>query len=260
MKLLVESVCESVIINPSFLGNLDDPTHFLALRFSAPECVGQVDSKSILGHAMIDHPTREEYLRDFPLSSDIRKEALKQALDIRKFEIELYWKRATYFWAFIAASFAGYFALQANAEPANTYTITCLGFLFSLAWYLVNRGSGAWQRHWESHVDLLEDEVMGPLYKTLLNRDTHRFYHLAEPYAYSPSRINTLLALGVTITWMVLIARTLSRANAFRSPYSGTITAMSILTVVGAIALFWGAHSRKAKEIISVERSVRKYR
>ena len=34
--------------------------------------------------------------------------ALAYALDIRKFEIELYWKRATYFWGFIAAAFAGY--------------------------------------------------------------------------------------------------------------------------------------------------------
>ena len=32
-------------------------------------------------------------------------------MDIRKFEIDLYWKRAAYFWAFIAATFAGYFAL-----------------------------------------------------------------------------------------------------------------------------------------------------
>lgn len=36
-------------------------------------------------------------------------EALKMALDTRKFEIELYWKRATYFWAFIALAFGAFF-------------------------------------------------------------------------------------------------------------------------------------------------------
>ena len=190
----------------------------------------------------------------------MRKEALKQALDIRKFEIELYWKRATYFWAFIAASFAGYFALQSKADAASIYIVACLGFLFSLAWYLVNRGSGAWQRNWEGHVDLLEDEVMGPLYKTMLNRHTYKFYELAEPYSFSPSRINTLLAVGVTITWAILIVRTLSNANAFRPPYSGTIILMSILTFVGTVALFWLGHSRDAKEPLSIERSLRKYR
>jgi hypothetical protein len=135
---------------------------------------------------------RERYLADFPMGC-VRKEALKQALDIRKFEIDLYWKRATYFWTFIAASFAGYFVLQKDADLANVYIVSCLGFLFSLAWYLVNRGSGAWQRNWEAHVDLLEDEIMGPLYKTLINRRAYRFLNLTEPYAYSPSKINNLL-------------------------------------------------------------------
>lgn len=36
--------------------------------------------------------------------------ALDRALDSRKFEIELYWKRATYFWAFLAVTLAGYSA------------------------------------------------------------------------------------------------------------------------------------------------------
>jgi tRNA A-37 threonylcarbamoyl transferase component Bud32 len=56
---------------------------------------------------MREQGERERYLADFPMG-EVRKEALKQALDIRKFEIDLYWKRATYFWAFIAVSFAGY--------------------------------------------------------------------------------------------------------------------------------------------------------
>ena len=46
--------------------------------------------------------------------------ALAYALDIRKFEIELYWKRATYYWAFIAAAFAGYaltYKTAADHEP-----------------------------------------------------------------------------------------------------------------------------------------------
>ena len=38
------------------------------------------------------------------------EEALKIALDTRKFEIELYWKRASYFWLFIGAVFVAYFS------------------------------------------------------------------------------------------------------------------------------------------------------
>ena len=63
--------------------------------------------------------TPEEYRARFaepqtPRTQDASKEADTQAgelafaADIRKFEIELYWKRATYYWTFIAAAFAGY--------------------------------------------------------------------------------------------------------------------------------------------------------
>lgn len=58
--------------------------------------------------------TTDEYKKAFGLSetpkSDAEK-ALQFALDIRKFEIDLYWKRATYFWAFLAVTLAGYFTL-----------------------------------------------------------------------------------------------------------------------------------------------------
>jgi hypothetical protein len=91
--------------------------------------------------------TRDEYNRlfDGSLVSDPKREgALALALDIRKFEIDLYWKRAAYFWAFLAAAFAGYFALLTSKDiPSEKgealLTVSCLGVVFSLAWYLVNR-------------------------------------------------------------------------------------------------------------------------
>ncbi|QWF70402.1 hypothetical protein KEF85_13820 [Methylomonas paludis] len=54
-----------------------------------------------------------QYLSDFGVSDydkDKKKltAALTNALDTRKFEIELYWKRATYFWTFIGVIFGGY--------------------------------------------------------------------------------------------------------------------------------------------------------
>lgn len=207
---------------------------------------------------MDEHPARREYLAAFP-SGEVQKEALKQALDIRKFEIDLYWRRATYFWAFIAAAFAAYFALQKGADSANLYVVTCLGLLFSLAWYFVNRGSGAWQRNWEAHVDLLEDEIMGPLYKTLINRRTYRFIDLLEPFSFSPSRINNLLSLLVTATWCVLLLRTLSRIG-WQAIHSGTVVSMTILTVVAVGALGWRGASRRTDDPISVHQRTRSYR
>ena len=45
---------------------------------------------------------RNKYLGQFQRGE--LETALEHALDIRKFEIELYWKRAAYVWAFIAAA------------------------------------------------------------------------------------------------------------------------------------------------------------
>ncbi len=98
------------------------------------------------------------------------EKALELALDIRKFEIELYWKRATYFWTFIGAAFAGYALVYKTSDGDGSWLLlvfSSLGLLFSVAWYLVNRGSKFWQNNWERHVDLLEDQVIGPLYKTI---------------------------------------------------------------------------------------------
>ena len=65
----------------------------------------------------------QEYKDKFGLDKpgSNKGEALKYALEIRKFEIDLYWKRATYFWTFIAAALAGYFLIQKSEGAANTY-------------------------------------------------------------------------------------------------------------------------------------------
>jgi hypothetical protein len=59
---------------------------------------------------------RQDYI-DMFAGDDRQKAALALAHDIRKFEIDLYWKRATYFWAFIAVAFAGFFCFQQPARP-----------------------------------------------------------------------------------------------------------------------------------------------
>lgn len=40
---------------------------------------------------------------------------LEVSKDVRKFEIELYWKRAAYFWAFVSVFFIGFY--QTLPEP-----------------------------------------------------------------------------------------------------------------------------------------------
>lgn len=137
--------------------------------------------------------------------------AFKQASDIRKFEIELYWKRAGYFWALIAVAFAGYFAILSSAAIQSkfflSFVVSSIGFVFTLAWHLVNRGSKYWQENWENHLDLLEDQVTGPLYKTRLERPQDQGFadkFFTGPLAISVSKINQWVSIFVIGIWITL--------------------------------------------------------
>lgn len=135
------------------------------------------------------------------VSADIAERAFNKAWETRNFEIEMYWKRATYFWAFIASTFVAYFALvgaDTYAKPdsfdhVEVYVVACIGFVLSYAWWATNKGSKAWQRHWEVHVDLLEDKFTGPLYKIVHPTDT-----------YSVSKINEIVSLVFVCVWFGL--------------------------------------------------------
>jgi len=170
-----------------------------------------------------------------------REEALKCALDIRKFEIELYWKRATYFWTLIAASFAGYFALQnVDAEKRNAasiFIISCIGLILSAAWHLVNRGSKYWQENWERHVDVLAEKVIGPLYRTTLSREDWAIIKPHSGFPFSVSRINQIVSLFITILWFGLAVRAFPLAHSFLPSRVNAYWTMAGFTTVFLILL-----------------------
>ena len=160
-----------------------------------------------------------KYKSDFGIEPENRKKleaALEHALDIRKFEIELYWKRATYFWALIASTFAGYFVILGAEHLVDkkflAFIVACVGFLFTFALFQVNRGSKQWQENWENHVDILEDKVIGPLHKTVLGRspdDTLFESHFTGPSNISVSKTNQIVNLFTLCIWFALACVTL---------------------------------------------------
>lgn len=160
----------------------------------------------------------DEYRKDFLSIKVLNKRALDRALEIRKFEIDLYWKRASYFWTFIGATLAGFVAVQVSTtlrKDDMSVLLASLGLVFSVAWLFVNRGSKYWQENWEYHVDMLEDSVNGPLYKVVLERSVpknlnDRAVHLLTgPSPVSVSKINQLISLFVTVIWIILLCYSL---------------------------------------------------
>jgi hypothetical protein len=144
------------------------------------------------------------------ISEKALENALEKALDIRKFEIELYWKRAGYFWLFIASVFTSYFMVITNKriEIKNELALLLsgLGIFLSVCWFFVNKASKYWQENWEKHVDMLEDNIMGSLYKTTFEYKDKKsdFIHPLRPYNYSVSKINQFLSFVVIFVWIFL--------------------------------------------------------
>jgi hypothetical protein len=195
---------------------------------------------------------QERYNRKFGISDkNIEKtqRALDYALDIRKFEIELYWKRATYFWALIAVAFAGFFAVLASdkIDQAELYAfiIGCVGFVFSWSWFLVNRGSKYWQENWENHVNMLEDTVIGPLYKTRLQRpkdDDIIERVVTGPAQLSVSKINQWVSFFTLVVWVILVYSTLPPFS-LNSSISVMRVVVFVTTISACIMMCWKGKS-----------------
>lgn len=193
--------------------------------------------------------------------------ALEKALDIRKFEIDLYWKRATYFWTFIGVTFAGYFAIQTSNSLHNRdilIVLSCLGMVFSWAWFCVNRGSKFWQENWEKHVDNLEDKTIGPLYKIILSRNTddYRFgdklnNFITGPSQNSVSKINQIISLYMTILWCILLFYSLPpfKFNASVNIFYLSVIFLTILTCISFVFKFGKSYTDGSWHVAKVRKS-----
>lgn len=178
----------------------------------------------------------EDYSKNF--NDKQRKKALEVALDIRKFEIELFWKRATYFWIFISLIFVGYYTILDNETLSNAelykVAVSYIGLVFSFSWYLVNRGSKFWQNNWELHVDFLEDQEIGPLYKMMIDNRSCACEPL-KPYPFSVSRINILISLYVVLIWLSISI--LSTVQYFQSDYDNTLVFFILIAAFNLIVM-----------------------
>lgn len=181
--------------------------------------------------------------------------ALQLALDIRKFEIDLYWKRAGYFWTIVTAALAGYLAVMGidkyEYRAPALLLITSFGLTCSVAWYLVNRGSKHWQNNWENHVDLLEDSVVGPLYKTIVRDDNAAWWRFWTSHPYSVSKLNQLVSLFVLGLFAILYEQTLQRQYVVPRTWlavDGFATSIVLLTTLAVLSLLWFGRTGRIDE------------
>ena len=131
-----------------------------------------------------------------------QKRRLDIAVQVRNFEIELFWKRSVFFWGFISAAFVGYAALRI-ANPELGLMIACFGMVCSGAWTLLNRGSKYWQESWETKVNEAEIDIGGKLFtRQELTQNKGRWLRGRK---YSVSKLAIALSDYVFLLWFSLV-------------------------------------------------------
>jgi hypothetical protein len=183
-------------------------SRFLSARRREKEAAAPTAQLRNMGHHSSPEPVQVAHI-DMRSSSEERRRDKKKfdaAFDVRKFEIELFWKRSLFFWGFIAAALVGIATLK-NEQPMLSLLISEFGIICSLAWTLANRGSKYWQEQWESKIEQVEDGITGPLFKN--EEKPKNFGWWLQGRRYSVSRLATAVSDSVLLLWVSIYIRQL---------------------------------------------------
>lgn len=165
--------------------------------------------------------------------------SLEIAIDNRKLEIELLWRRTLVFWGFIAALFVAVGTLKAY-DPQLTIVLSSMGIVFSFIWSLVNRASKSWQESWEIKAKQIFDEryqSQSGLYKRLEGNQDGVFPWL-RPSKFSVSRLLIILSDYLALFWtgltVYLVARDQLETWLPKGALGISFTVFSVLYIVYA--------------------------
>jgi hypothetical protein len=133
------------------------------------------------------------------------KQILTYAADVRKFEIDLFWKRSTFFWAFSTTALGAYGF--ANNHPGLQFAAGCFGLVCAVVWTLVNRGSKYWQEVWEKKVEAVQPGAINfDLFSKRTNPSVEQSWKWGAMH-FSVSALATALSDFTIVLWFGLIVR-----------------------------------------------------
>jgi hypothetical protein len=152
-----------------------------------------------------------------------KKDALARAHDLRKFEIENYWRRATYFWAFQVAAFALLGLIWKDVGQLDRLALLVpagLGAISAQVAWITAKGSKFWQENWEAHVDLLEQEVEGRMTQVVLSK---------EGAQYSVSAVNQHFMFLLMLGWVgIFVVVVIEPVEAWLRPHASTLALVGL--------------------------------
>jgi hypothetical protein len=163
-----------------------------------------------------------------------KEKILEYATETRRFEIERFWQRSTFFWAFIGAAFIAYATLYKTRDVS--LVIGCFGLVSSVAWTLQNRGSKYWQEAWEQKVEAVEEEILGT--KLFSNWEPILEKGFWGARLYSVSKLAIAISDFTVIVWVVLIAETFPFIQELPISFSTVTLAATAIYIV--LLFTWG--------------------
>lgn len=194
---------------------------------------------------------------DFPTDRNkYRYDACVKAL---QFELEQFWKRSLFFWGFIGAAFVAF--ASSESHPSFQVAIASFGFVCSVVWTLVNRGSKFWYEDWEDKLKEAEIPVTGRLYGSpgSEKKVTDKWYsvegfgkRLWKGKRYSPSKLAVALSDYIAILWFCVLAYKFwlvlqgIHVTGWRPVSKGVFVVLFVgLSFVFAVLLGWFCHTSK---------------
>lgn len=154
------------------------------------------------------HLTEKNLKREFEkLNSDNKltsTEIFKIIVDTRKFEIENFWKRATFFWGTLSILFAAYYGIK--IESKFLAMLSLVGFVFSIVFSLSLRGSKYWQESWEYLCSMYEEQLNIRLFRwkaiNTIEEDKIGDLELLKPRKISVSKLVMILSDFLSLIWL----------------------------------------------------------
>lgn len=182
------------------------------------------------------------------------EKVFETANDCRKFETTFFWQRGTYYWAFILASFTAHFACLGNFFDEKAISFSAIKnlpdfslltlavtaffcFFFSWSWVIVNKGSRFWQQNWENHIDALEKEAVGHLFRIVMNE--HNTENCSprilscKPYRYSLAKTTQMTGIVLMVaSFIMLCLYIFIFTQKFFPFHCHVLTALALLAIV----------------------------
>lgn len=163
-------------------------------------------------------------------------------------EIELFWKRSSFFWLFTGSAFVGFGVLWDKADKDLPLAIACFGLICSLSWTLANRGTKYWQYVWEQKLKSVQRAALGRLiyFEGVSRSDPAGPIWGAS--RYSVTKLAIALSDFSVLIWLTLGVKASPLMQA--RPWEYVPIVLVLGTILYALAILVGTRSSSRDELL----------